>query len=91
MSLAQRYTINKDTVVYRIIAGEAVMLNLENGYYYSLDEIGTKIWKALDNGESIDEILGELIDEYQVSDKQLKSDVIKLIARLEKAHLINKI
>lgn len=37
------YRIDKDNVTHRILDGEAVILNLDSGDYYSLNEVGTKI------------------------------------------------
>lgn len=36
MNLTPHYRIDKDKVTYRVIGGEAAILNLDNGYYYSL-------------------------------------------------------
>ncbi|MDD5216610.1 MAG: PqqD family protein [Candidatus Omnitrophica bacterium] len=91
MTLSQRYKINKDQAVHRIIAGEAVMLQLESGYYYSLDKIGTEIWKALDENKSVGEIIDSLKEAYDVSDKRLENDVWALLKKLEKAQLIKAI
>lgn len=85
----QKYVINKREVVYRIISGEAVMLKIDNSYYYSLNEVGTKIWKWIGERRNTDEILGLLKKEYQnITEKQLKNDLFEFVKTLEKEKLI---
>jgi hypothetical protein len=90
IAMETSYRINKSKVVHRIIGGEAVMLNLDNGYYYSLDEIGTKIWKVIDDGKSIESLIEVLLGEYEVTETQLRRDIRHLIGSLEDAQLIKK-
>ena len=90
MDLTQRYTIDKDKVTYRIIDNEAVILNLDNGYYYSLNEVGTRIWEAIDKQKSLDQVLSLLKEEYQLPERQLRSDLMGLVKDLEKEELIKK-
>ena len=74
MDLNQGYTIDNDKITYRIIDGEAVILNVDNGYYYSLNEVGTRVWENINKGKSLEEIISLLKKEYQVPEKQLRSD-----------------
>lgn len=90
MDLSRKYAIDKDKVTYRVIDGEAVILNLDSGYYYSLNEAGTRIWEAIAKENSLDAILSLLKDEYETPEKQLKSDLMKLVKDLEKETLIKK-
>ena len=87
-----RWKIDKDKITYRIIDGEAVILNLDNGYYYSLNSVGTDIWKMIDEGKEHEAILGRLgQDYYQVEKKDLKKDMIALLDDLKKEKLIEEI
>ena len=90
MDLTQRYIIDKDKVTYRIIDAEAVILNLDNGYYYSLNEVGTRIWESIIKQKSLPEILNLLKEKYQLPKKQLKSDLLALVKDLEKEELIER-
>jgi len=88
MDLTQRYAINKDKLSYRIIDDEAVVLDLDNGHYFSLNKVGTKIWEAINKQKSLKEILKLLKEEYQLPEKRLKSDLLTLVKDLERAKLI---
>ena len=90
MDLTQNYTIDKDKITYRIIDGEAVILNLDNGYYYSLNEVGTRIWESLNKQKALAKILDSLKEEYRLPEKQLESDILGLVKDLQKEELIKK-
>ena len=40
----QRFRVNTPTVTHETIDGEAVIINLDSGNYYSLVEVGSFIW-----------------------------------------------
>ncbi|MDP2939179.1 MAG: PqqD family protein [Candidatus Omnitrophota bacterium] len=90
MNLTHRYQINKDSITYRIIDGEAVILNLDNGYYYSLNKTGTKIWNKINDGNNLNEILFSLKTEFQIPENKLKNDLLGLVKDLEKEKLVGQ-
>lgn len=55
MDPAARYRVNKPSIVNEIIDGEAVMINLDSGSYYSADKTGAVVWEALAQGASLRE------------------------------------
>jgi len=48
MSYSQVFRINSPTIIHEIIEGEAVIINMEMGHYYSVDQTGAGIWKLVD-------------------------------------------
>ncbi len=83
-----RFKINSPTVVSEIIDGEAVIVNMENGNYYSLDDSGAFLWELICKGSNIEEICG-LVDEYYAgSDTAVEPAVSALVNELLKEELI---
>jgi hypothetical protein len=68
---------------------EAVMMSIEQGKYYGLDEIGTRIWKLLEQPQSVSEILKTLMKEYEVDNETCEKDVLNLLNGLFKEKLIS--
>jgi len=77
-----------DDVVYRELSGESVLLHLNSGVYFGLDEIGTRIWYLLAEHRDSDKILPLLLAEYDVTETQLRADVSGLIAQLAEKGLL---
>ena len=75
-------------VVFRELDGEAVLLNLDSGMYFGLDQIGTRIWQLLEAHGRIDPILDALGEEYDVAPDTLRKDVGDLLAALTDKGLI---
>ena len=77
-----------DDVVFRDLAGEAVILNLATGTYFGLDKVGTRIWHVLAEHGAKDKVIEVLLGEYEVEEGQLRSDVEHLIQQLSDKGLI---
>ena len=67
---------------------ESVFLNLKSSNYFGLDEVGTRMWKLLTTSESIQEAYQLLLQEYDIDEVQLQSDLDELIQKLTANGLI---
>ena len=45
---------------------EVILLHLENGLYYGLENVGARIWKLLQKPEKVGDIESALLDENDV-------------------------
>jgi hypothetical protein len=77
-----------DSVLMQELDGEAVLLNLDSGKYFGLDEVGTRMWQLLQSSASIQVAFDQILDEYEVEPGQLRSDLEGLIAELTAEKLI---
>ncbi len=50
MTAEQRYQPNEPNVIQEVIDGEAIIADLGRGLYFSLDDLGSRIWAALVSG-----------------------------------------
>ena len=86
------YQKNPD-VVYRVIAGEAILLPISKetqvaGRLLSLNEVGAFIWELIDGKKRLDEILAEILREHEVEEDTARSDLLEMIAALKKTGAI---
>jgi len=84
----RRFRVNGPNIVNEIIDGEAVIVNLEKGSYYSLAGAGADIWSALKDGASEREIVESLLERYSGERSNIESSVVDLISQLEKEGVI---
>ncbi len=75
-------------VLFQEVGGEAVLLNLANGKYYGLDEVGTRMWQLLGQFGAIEPTVNALLTEYEVTEAQLRNDLQKLVEELASHQLI---
>ena len=71
-----------DDVVFRELDGEAVILNLSSGTYFGLDRIGTRAWRLIEEHGSLDRVVQQLVEEYDVSAETLRADLSALFDAL---------
>lgn len=55
---------DSDNVAAKVIDGEAVILDVTRGTYYSMDGAGAVIWTSLEQGHSLAAIVGILEERY---------------------------
>jgi len=72
--------ITTETVISQIeeivasdIDGETVMMSIENGKYYGLDDIGSRIWELIDT----------LLERFDVDRQTCERDVLKFLNELD--------
>ena len=65
-------------VLFKDVAGEAVVLNLETGKYYGLDEVGARMWTLLIEKKQVEAVYHKLVEEFEVSKEQLRQDLLNL-------------
>ncbi len=81
---------NKD-IVWRNLAGEAVLLNPHNGKYFGLNAVGCSFWEKIDGERTVDEIIDLLLAEYNVDRETLERDINELVSNLEKTRIISSV
>jgi hypothetical protein len=70
------------------LGSECVILNLADGVYYGLDDVGAEIWKQLSSPVSVFDICRHVADVYEVDPDQCNSDVVSLLDSLQSRGLI---
>jgi hypothetical protein len=60
--MLKTYTINSQKAISETLEGETIIINLQNGSYYSVNNAGTAIWNAIKQNSSIN------TDDKSVSD-----------------------
>lgn len=62
--------------------GSTVMLDASTGKYYNLGEVGGTIWALLEKPLTLDELVGELVKQYDVTAEQCKKDTEPFVEKL---------
>jgi hypothetical protein len=77
---AERYLIDGERIVSEVIEGEAIVINLANGYYYSFDSTAAQVWALVGKGRAVAEIVSALRDRYDCAAEDPEPSVRGLIA-----------
>ena len=92
MNLGSIWTVS-DEVVARKVADETVLLHLNSGTYFSLDQIGGRVWEILDqtNDMTLKQVCDKIFNEYDVKREVLERDIVRLMTELEAGNLVSAI
>jgi len=75
-------------IVSEIIESEAIIIDLDSGSYYSLQDAGADIWAGVQDGIQIEEIVDRLRMKYEGDEAAIRSATTALLKQLEDEALI---
>ncbi len=85
------YTIDRANVVSDVIEGEAVIINLNTGAYYSLNDTGSALWSLLLRGSvSVPSVTADMAGRYSGEGETIREAVEATLARLLSEGLVLK-
>ncbi len=70
------------------IDGETVLMSIQNGKYYGMDDIGTRIWKLLSEPITFMELISILAKEFEGDMGQIRSNTQTFLRALKEERLI---
>jgi len=68
--------------------GEKVMMNIDRGKYYGLNEVGSRIWELLEEPKQVSGLISTLLEEYDVDRSTCESSVLAFLSKLYDEELI---
>ncbi len=89
LSINDRLCPNEEHVAAKVVDDEAILINLANGFYYSMDKVGSLIWTLIEQHYSIEEIAKSVSGQFEVSYKTAQGDVQRLITELVQENLVS--
>lgn len=80
--------VAKQSVVSATLDDEMILLDLESGIYFGLNDVGARIWSLLASGSSETTIFETLCSEYDADANELRADVSEFLGLLQENNLI---
>ena len=89
--------INQDTsyavqenISYELVENSFIILNLNNGEYYELNNSSSFIWRLASKQNSLKKIIESTKKHFSISDDKV-SEILSIIDKFEELELIRKI
>lgn len=79
------------TTAWRIIEGEAVILSMETKVLRGLNPVGSRVWELIDGRRDVEEIIGEIVREFDVAAAEAGRDVMGFIQELLDRGLVTSV
>ena len=82
-----RKIIRNNDIVSRNIAGETILVPIRGNLadmqnIFTLNKIGAFIWERLDGKRPLSQIIGLLLDHFDVSSEEAENDILEFIAQV---------
>ena len=90
MSLsAESIVVASSAQVSSDLQDESVILDVQSGTYYGLNDVGASIWTLIQEPKAIANVQAAIMAEYEVSAEQCEQDVLTLVAQLIEIGLVD--
>jgi hypothetical protein len=78
----------RSSVTWRVVDGEALIVDLHTGDYFSLNPVATDIWERLHVGVEPAEIVADIAEKHGIDAATVGADLDDLLAQLREARLV---
>lgn len=69
--------------------GEKAMMSVEEGKYYGLNSVGSRIWELLDRPITVEDLVEKLMQEYQVDEDTCFREISIFLNKMGQERLIS--
>lgn len=70
------------------VDGQVVLMNVDTGLYFGLNEVGSAIWRRLAHPIRLAELCTDLSQAYEGDAQIIERDVLALVEKLHNRHLV---
>ena len=88
-SLNTKFERNND-IISSEMGGETVMMSIENGKYFSVNPVGSRIWELLHSPQTVAQLVDTLLDEYEIDRATCEKEVINFLTHMESENVVRK-
>jgi hypothetical protein len=74
--------VQSGAILQSEIGGEVVALDIDKGYYYGLNQVGSRVWALMAEPASVSSICGALLEEFDVDPATCASEVLELLEEM---------
>jgi hypothetical protein len=79
-----------EQVVTQAAADAFFLFDLSHGEYYSLNDVGHRVWQLCDGSRSVDDLVSLICQEFEAPSEAVAADVLELLADLVAEGLLEK-
>jgi hypothetical protein len=70
------------------VDGEAVLMSVEKGRYYGLDDVGTEIWRRLEQPTRIERLVTAMKEHFEGDPETIETEVLAFLTNMAEQELL---
>ena len=87
MELPQTVTISESALIQKV-SGEMVILDMESGQYYTLNEVASDMLDHLQAGLNLDAVVVKICEKYEATTAEVTNDLNEMLITLLEKQLV---
>ena len=68
--------------LFATLVNESVILELQAGTYFSVNDVGTAVWNYLQQPRHVTDVIAHIVNQYEVSAPQAEVEVLSFLQNL---------
>lgn len=88
MNVLERRPQRGQGILAQEAQGQTVLLRLDDGSYYALDEVGARVWELCDGRRSLGDVVATLCAEFEAPESTVREDVLDFVSQLRGERLL---
>lgn len=78
----------RDRVLTQSAAGQRILLDLDGGQYYALDEVSGRIWDLCDGSRDVAALVDALCQDFEAPAEEVEADVLAFLGEMVEEKLV---
>lgn len=79
----------KEDTIFRKLDDEMIIIDMNSGKYFGLNETGARIWTLLNEFNDIKKVQGSLLDEYNISEEECLKELKRFLQTIYEKGLVD--
>ena len=80
--------VRAERVLAQTNSESLILLSPDDGQYYTLDEVGARIWDLCDGTRELTEVVSTIHAEYDAPVSAIRAEVLELVAEFARERLV---
>ena len=82
------YYRRPDHVVWKVIEGKGILLNLESGAYFEVNPVGLAMWEKCDGKTRSNNLVESISREFRTTPQRVLKDFLNFVSDLKRKKLL---
>jgi coenzyme PQQ synthesis protein D (PqqD) len=80
--------VRSDGILSQANAESLILLKPDDGQYFTLDEVGARVWQLCDGSRAVTDVISTIYAEYDAPLAAIQADVVELMDDLAREKLL---
>ncbi len=87
-TVVEGFARRMDHVVWKVVDGKGILLNLEDGSYFDVDSVGLSVWQLCDGRTTLNQIALRTSRTFQADPGRVSRDIQGFVSELKRRRLV---